>query len=209
MSVPLAITRAPLRTVRPAALNEVYTQPTTQLQRLAKIGTVLRLAHGFYCAVPDDQGPGWEPTVEAAAAGIATAVFGERNIVLMGMTAARVLGGYPRAIGTATVAVPAQHDPVRLAFKSGLVRFMKRGTDTLDARLERTELGGVLVTTPEQTVLDLTKRPGLGALAEATAEAVRNLLPQCDRTTLERIAADQRMRATLDRLDADNRRTSS
>ena len=205
MATPMAITRAPLRTVRPANLAEVYTQPNTQLHRLARQGRVRHLAHGFYCAIPDDKGPNWQPTVEAAAAGIATAIFGDKNIVLMGMTAARILGGYPRAIGNATIATPLQHDPVRLLFKKGIVRFMKRDTDALDARLERTELGGVLVTTPEQTVLDLTKRPGLAGTLEAAAEAVRNLLPRCDRATLERIADTQRMRATLARLDASYR----
>lgn len=200
--VPIVITRAPLRTVRPSHLAEVYTQPNTQLHRLAKQGRVLRLAHGFYCAIPDDAGSAWRPTVEAAAAGIATAIFGDRNVVLMGMTAARILGGYPRAIATATVAVPGQHEPVRFDFKDGTVRFMKRDTPALDARLERTELGSVLVTTPEQTVLDLTKRPGLAGTHEAATEVVRNLLPQCDRATLEQIAGTQRMRATLARLDA-------
>lgn len=206
MAAPLAMTRAPLRTVRPAALAEVYTQPNTQLHRLAKQGRVRHLAHGFYCAIPDDKGPNWQPTIEAAAAGIATAIFGDKNIVLMGMTAARVLGGFPRAIGNATVATPAQHEPIRLEFKKGLVRFVKRDTDALDARLERTELGGVLVTTPEQTVLDLTKRPKSAGTPEAAAEAIRSLLPQCDRDTLERIAHTQRMRATLARLDANHRR---
>lgn len=206
MAAPMAITRAPLRTVRPANLTEVYTQPNTQLHRLAKQGRVRHLAHGFYCAIPDDKGPNWQPTIEAAAAGIATAIFGDKNIVLMGLTAARVLGGYPRAIGNATVAAPAQHEPVQLDFKNGVVRFMKRDTDALDARLERTDLGAVLVTTPEQTVLDLTKRPRLAGTPEAAAEAIRNLLPQCDRTTLERIARTQRMRATLARLDENHRR---
>ena len=206
MTTPMAITRAPLRTVRPANLTEVYTQPNTQLHRLAKQGRIRHLAHGFYCAIPDDKGPNWQPTVEAAAAGIATAIFGDKNIVLMGMTAARVLGGYPRAIGNATIAAPAQHEPVRLDFKNGIVRFIKRDTGALAARLERTELGGALVTTPEQTVLDLTKRPGLAGTPEAADEAIRNLLPQCDRATLERIAATQRMRATLTRLDATHRR---
>lgn len=199
----MAITRAPLRTVRPANLAEVYTQPRIQLQRLAKKGRVVHLAHGYYCAVPDDQGPNWRPDIEAAAAGIATTIFGDKNIVLMGMTAARVMGGYPRAIGKATVAVPEQHEPIRLTYMNGEVRFVKRDTAALDARLERTELGPVLITTPEQTVLDLTKRPGLAGTPEAAAEAIRNLLPQCDRTTLERIAATQRMRATLTRLDAE------
>lgn len=206
MVAPMTITRAPLRTVRPADLADEYTQPNVQLHRLTKQGRVRHLAHGFYCAVPDDQGPNWEPTIEAAAAGIGAAIFGEGNIVLMGMTAARILGGYPRAIGTATVAAPEQHDPIRLLFNDGLVQFMKRDTDALDARLERTELGGALVTTPEQTVLDLTKRPGLGGNREAAAEAIRNLLPQCDRATLQRIANTQRMRATLARLDANARR---
>lgn len=208
MVAPKVLTRAPLRTVRPASLSDAYTQPKTQLRRMAsRAGSgVIRLAHGFYCAPPDDADSSWRPDVEAAAAGIATAIYGDRNVVLMGMSAARILGAYPRAISTATVAAPAQHAPISLAYATGVVTFVKRNVEVLHADLDRVELGPVLVTSAEQTVLDLVRRPSLAVVEEAAEEAVRNLLPQCDRDELEKIAERQRMRKTLARLERDSPR---
>jgi len=63
-----------------------------------------------------------------------------------------------------------------------------------------TELGQCLVTTPEQTVLDLAHRPDLGHVAEEVQAAITALLPRCDQRTLERIAAEQRLKAALGRV---------
>jgi hypothetical protein len=62
-----------------------------------------------------------------------------------------------------------------------------------------TELGRVLVTTPEQTLLDLAHRPTLGRAEDQVDEAIRALLARAESDTLERIAATQRLRAALTR----------
>jgi len=205
VSLPGAITRAPLRTFRPQDLDGVYSQPRVQLHRLMRDPRVRKAAHGLYYTVPDDQDPTWTPTLEAVAAGIATAVFGERVPVLMHLTAARLLGALPRAIGQAFVAVPRQHAPLHLVDRpAATVTFVARDVDGLDAVLHPTDLGPALVTTPEQTVLDLTKRPGLGGLADECRAATRVLLPRCDPERLDEIAREQRMVRTLDRLRAEN-----
>lgn len=93
-----------------------------------------RLAYGYYVVVPQENlGEAWMPALEAAAAGIATAHFGADNVVLMGVTAARMHGAIPRALGTAVVAVPAQRNAIALADQDATVQFVKRDTAALDA----------------------------------------------------------------------------
>ena len=58
-----------------------------------------------------------------------------------------------------TVAVPSQHREIALSDRPAVVRFVKRDTARLDAERIDTPLGPALVTTPEQTVLDLAHRP--------------------------------------------------
>jgi hypothetical protein len=204
-NLPGAITRAPLRTFRPRDLAAVYSQPSVQLHRLIRDPRVRKAAHGLYYTVPDDQDPTWTPTLEAVAAGIATALFGERVPVLMHLTAARLLGALPRAIGQAIVAVPRQHAPLRLADRTaGTVTFVARDVDGLDAVLHPTDLGPTLITTPEQTVLDLTKRLQLGGMPDECRAAIRVLLPRCEPERLDEIARAQRMVRTLERLRAEN-----
>jgi hypothetical protein len=204
--LPAAITRAPLRTFRPQDLAGVYTQPNVQVHRLIRRNMVRKAGPGLYYTVPDDQDPTWVPTLEALAAGVATAVFGERVPVLMHLTAARLLGALPRAIGQAFVAAPRQHAPIRAADREvATIVFVARDVDRLDAALLPTDLGPALVTTAEQTVLDLTKRPELGGMPEECRVAVRVLLPRCDEDRLVDLAQQQRMVRTLDRLRAQNR----
>jgi hypothetical protein len=71
----------------------------------------------------------------------------------------------------------------------------------LDAVLVTTDLGQALATTPEQTVLDLTRADPGGQDAD-TQETVNALWPECDQAVLAEIAGRQRMRATLARLRA-------
>jgi len=199
--LPAAVTHAPLRTFRPQDLAGVYTQPGVQLHRLTRQGRVRRAAHGYYYAVPDDQDPTWTPGIEAVAAGIATAVFGDRVPVLMHLTAARMHGALPRAVGVAIVATPGQHAPVRVDLgRPATVVFVARDVDRLDAVLVNTDLGPALATTVEQTVLDLAKRPGLGGMPDEALAVVRALLPRCDDERLTGLARDQRMTRVLDRL---------
>jgi hypothetical protein len=96
-----------MRKPRTRDLAEVYTYPRQEARALECRGLLHRLAHGFYCAVPPEHDPEqWRPTIEAAAAGIATAMYGDRVPVLTGLTAARVHRALPRATGVAFVAVP-------------------------------------------------------------------------------------------------------
>ncbi|TWH73629.1 type IV toxin-antitoxin system AbiEi family antitoxin domain-containing protein [Modestobacter roseus] len=199
------MTRAPLRTVRPRDLAAVYTQPNVQLTRLTRQGRVRKVAAGLYYALPDDRDPAWLPTLEAAAAGAATALYGDRVPVLMHVTAARLHGALPRAITQAVVAVPAQHRALQVLDRpTGVITFVTRDVEALDAVLVRTDLGPALVTTPEQTVLDLTKRPALAGMPGEVRDAVRTLLPRCAPDRLDEIAREQRMGTTLARLRAEH-----
>ncbi len=201
--LPGAITRAPLRTFRPRDLVGVYAQPAEAVHRLARQGRIRQVAHGYYIAVPDDEDAGWQPTLEDVAAGVATTIYGERVPVLMHLTAARLHGALPRAVAVAIVAAPKQHDAIALTGeRAGTLQFVKRDVETLDAVLRRLDLGAALITTPEQTALDLARRPQLGGLTTEALDAARTLLPMCDPDRLAAVATAQRMTATLRRLRA-------
>lgn len=194
--------RAPLRTVRTADLARAYAHPRKEVRQFERLGILHRLAHGIYCAVPPEADPStWRPTLEAATAAVATAIFGHRVPVLAGLTAARVHRALPRAIGTGYVAVPTYRRPARLADRDADVRFVERDVAALDAVLVQTDLGPTLATTAEQTVLDLARSDPRGQDVDAQ-EAIATLWPQCDSAVLEEIAGRQRMRATLERVAA-------
>ena len=106
----------------------------------------------------------------------------------------------PRALGIAIVAVAGDRRDIVLRDRDGLVHFVQRETDVLDAELMTTDLGQCLVTTAEQTVLDLAHRPNLGHVAEEARAAIVALLPRCNEETLERLAGQQRLRAALTRV---------
>lgn len=202
-AVPRELAALPLRTLRPQDAASVYAQPRGEIRRLARRGVLHRLAHGYYVVVPQEHtGTGWMPTLESAAAGIATVDFGPADAILMGVSAARLHGAIPRAIGTAVVAVPAQRDPIKLTDRAATVRLVKRDTARLDAERMSTELGPTLVTTPEQTVLDLARRPQLGAAEDQVHAAVSILLARADVGLLDELATAQRARASLRRARA-------
>lgn len=117
----------------------------------------------------------------------------------MGVSAARLLGALPRAIGTAVVAVPAQRNPITFIDRTATIRFVKRDVSRLDAERRRTELGPTLVTTAEQTILDLARRPRLGGAEDQVPDAVRILLARADSDLLEDLAGAQRAVASLRR----------
>ncbi|WP_396041202.1 type IV toxin-antitoxin system AbiEi family antitoxin [Aeromicrobium sp. UC242_57] len=198
----MELTQAPLRTVRPKDLADRYVNPRAALARMATQGAVVRLAHGYFVATPDDQSAHWKPTMEAAAAGIASAIFGQRDIVLMGITAARIHHAIPRALGSAVVASPRQHRPVALD-GGGRVIFVARDTIALDARLEALETGRALVTTPEQTLLDLAKRPDLGGARDEALSALSNLASRVTWDKVDRLVDEQHFgKTTLARVAA-------
>ena len=174
-----------MRMVGTATAADVYARPRAELARPMDLGLLHRVATGFYVAVPDYRvGTGWMPGLEAAAAGIAVSAYSADGAVVMGVSAARMHGAIPRALATAVVAVPTRHDLIRLADRQALVRSVVRDTARLDAERVDTELGPVLVTTPEQTVLDLVKRPGLGDAEGEVWPAVEHLHRRCDRGVL-------------------------
>lgn len=193
---------APLRTLRTRDFATVYAQPRQRVRALEARGILHRLAHGFYCAVPAEHDPAtWRPSIEAAAAGIASAIFGDRVPVLTGLTAARMHRALPRAVAVARVAVPRGRRPMQLVDRAGEVRFVARRVGGLDAVLVQTDLGPALATTAEQTVLDLARADPRGIDVDAQ-EAIRTLLAECDAGQLAAVARAQRMGATLRRLEA-------
>ena len=199
--IPPEFARLPMRMVRAATAADVYAHPRAELARLTDLGLLHRVATGFYVAVPDDRVRAeWMPGLEAAAAGIAVAAYGTDDVVVMGVSAARLHGAIPRALATAVVAVPTRHDPIRLADRQAVVRFVVRDTARLDAERLDTELGAVLVTRAEQTVLDLVKRPGLGDAEGEVWPAVEQMYRRCDPEVLAELAGAQKMRRTLARL---------
>lgn len=199
--LPVEFAQAPMRTLRTADAAAVYAHPAAQMARLERLGLLHRVATGYYVVVPQDRvGTEWRPGLEPAAAGIAASAVGAQHAVLMGVSAARMHSAVPRALGAAVVAVPTDRRDIVLRDRDGLVHFVQRNVDVLDAELMTTELGQCLVTTPEQTVLDLSHRPTLGNAENDARSAIAILLPRCDDSTLDRIAAGQRLRAALLRL---------
>ncbi len=189
-----------MRTFRAADAAVVYAHPAPQLRRLEQLGVLHRLAHGYYTVVPQDQiGTNWMPTLEAAAAGIAAARFHPDRAPLMGVSAARLHGALPRALAVAIVAAPAQHDPIMLLDRPASVRFVKRDTTRVDVETVTTEMGRALVTSIEQTVLDLARRPALNVAEDQLPDALRALLPRCDPAVLDELAGSQRLRSALAR----------
>ena len=189
-----------MRTVRTADASAVYAHPGTQMVRLERLGLLHKVATGYYVVVPQELiGTDWRPTIEATAAGVATAALGAGRAVLMGVSAARLHNVVTRALGMAVVAVPDDRRDLVLRDRDGLVHFVERDTDVLDAELMTTDLGQCLVTTAEQTVLDLAHRPNLGHVVDEAHAAMVALLPRCNNETLERLADEQRLRAALTR----------
>jgi len=107
----------------------------------------------------------------------------------------------PRAIGVGYVAVPTQRRPLRLADRDGEIRFVMRAVTELDAVAVTTDLGQALVTTPEQTVLDLARTDPRREHLDVQ-EAIDALWPDCDPHVLAEIAGRARMRATYARVAA-------
>jgi predicted transcriptional regulator of viral defense system len=202
-SLPVVLVRAPLRTIRAEDAAATYAFPGPELARLADRGLLQRVANGYYIVVPQDMiGREWVPSLEAAAAGIASAIYGATQAILMGISAARVLGAIPRALATAVVAVPDQHRPIRLKDRQSVVRFVKRDTDKLDTERIETPLGSAIVTTPEQTLLDLAHRPQLGDAQDEVPAAITMLYQRSDHQRLKALAADQRLMASLRRAES-------
>lgn len=186
--------------LRPADAGEVYAHPRQEFRRLMLGGVLHRVATGYYAIVPPAaHDMEWLPSLEGSAYGIAAADYGPDAVSLMGLSAARVHGAVPRALGVAVVAAPKQRPGLLLADRHARVTFVRRATDRLEAERVSTDLGSALVTTVEQTLLDLAHRPDLGGVPDEAHAAVAALWSRADAEELDRIAADQRLRAALER----------
>jgi predicted transcriptional regulator of viral defense system len=198
--LPPRLARRPFGVLRPADAVEVYANPAKDLARLADRGSLHKIATGYYAVVPPHSTDrAWLPSVEAAAYGIAAADYGPDGAVLMGLSAARLHGAVPRALEVAVVAVSKNRPSLGLADRNATVRFVRRDTDRLDAERVNTDLGAALVTTVEQTLLDLAHRPDLGDVPAEAKAAIRALWPRADTDRLTAIAGQQRLRSALNR----------
>nr|WP_129976756.1 DUF6088 family protein [Rhodococcus sp. Q1] len=187
---------------RPQDAARVYAHPRPELSRLVDQGVLHRVVHGYYIVVPQDQvGRPWRPGLEAVAAGIASTIYRADRVVLIGISAARLLGATSRAPANAVVAVPRAHRPIELNGRPASVRFVQRDPDALDAERVETSLGRVLVTTAEQTVLDLARRPLLGNSEAEIPAAIAVLYRRSDPDRLADMAKSQRPVAALRRAD--------
>lgn len=190
-----------MKTVRAQDLAKAYAYPEKSLRDLERRGIVHRIAHGYYCLVPAEAQPStWMPDLEAAAAGVALAIWGEDIPVLMGLSAARMHGALPRALGTAIVAVPTQHRPIGLRDREATIHFAVRNVDALDAVRVQTELGPALATTPAQTALDLAREPRILQMPDLRS-TLRSVLALTSVDEVTEVSATQgRMKAALDRV---------
>ncbi|MEO8107304.1 MAG: type IV toxin-antitoxin system AbiEi family antitoxin [Actinomycetes bacterium] len=199
-SLPPELAAVPFGVLRPRDASDVYAYPAQEFRRLVARGALHQLAHSYYAVIPPGgrQRP-WLPSLETAAFGIAAATYGLDDVALMGISAARLHGSIPRALAVAVVAVPKRRPGIRLSDRAATVVFVHRDTERIDVERVRTEMGSALVTTVEQTILDLAHRPGLGELEDEAWSAVRSLWPNADRELLAELAERQRLRAALDR----------
>jgi predicted transcriptional regulator of viral defense system len=198
--LPPQLVRRPFGVLRPVDAIDVYANPPKDLARLAGRGSLHKIATGYYAVVPPHSTDrAWLPSLEAAAYGIAAADYGPDGAVLMGLSAARLHGAVPRALEVAVVAVPKNRPSLVLADRDATVRFVRRDTDRLDAERVNTDLGAALVTTVEQTLLDLAHRPDLGDVPAEANAAIRALWPRADADRLTEIAGQQRLRSALNR----------
>lgn len=192
--LPPEIAAADPRVVRPRDLLQRYANPSKELNRLARNGVLLSLARGYYAVIPEPfRGSAWRPSAEDAGLAVAQADYGREQVAAMGMSAARLLGSVPRALATSIIAVPRQR--AALDTTAGRFHFVRRDVQRLDVQRIQTELSTGLVTTPEQTILDLADRPALGSLSGLeVGEAIQRLAGRVDWALVAEIAAAQRKR---------------
>lgn len=177
-------------------------RPDAELRRLADRGVVLPLAKGFYALVPEDRrgvGTRWRPSIEGAALGIAAALHELDEVALVGPSAARAHGAYPRALGVAMVAVPAQHEAKQTPV--GSIQFVKRDVRRIDVVRAETDLGAGWVTSLEQTALDLCRNAYARPISETARQEMLDMLAsRIDWELIEQIARRTRGGEALLRL---------
>lgn len=174
----------------------------TECQRLAELGSLLHLSKGFYALVPEprrEPGTKWVPSIEGTALGMAAAVHGLDCVALVGPSAARAHGCYPRALGTGFATSPSWLRERTTA--AGQVRFVTRRFEKMDTVAIETDLGTGWATSPEQTALDLCRnRPDWKISEAARNEMIGLLTTRIDWELIDEIAQQTRGIKTLERL---------
>lgn len=199
--LPASLLHRPIRVLRPQDAAGCYAHPRPEFARLVRAGVLHKLATGYYAVVPDDRvGLPWLPDLESSALGIAAADEGVASVALMGISAARVHGAIPRALGVAVVAAARHRATIRLADRDADVLFVRRHVDRLDVRRRPLELGQGWVTGVEQTIVDLAGRPELGDVPDEATSAAHALIPRADQDLLRELAAAQRRTGAVRRL---------
>lgn len=180
--------------IRPRDVGHLWANPTKELGRLARAGLVRSVSRGYWLIPPADRltDPHWRPEVEAFALALAVADYGAESVALMGISAARRHGALPRAVAVAVVAGPRQRPSLGSPF--GDVVFVERDATRLATEPAVTPLAAGLVTTVEQTILDLADRPGLGGLAaREVGVVIRALAVRADWDAVLDLARAQRL----------------
>lgn len=199
--LPFELLRRSMRVLRPRDVSDIYANPAQELQRLADRHLLLQLAHGYY-AVPPQEWFGdsaWRPEVEAVALGIAAADQSISVVAVAGISAARVLGMYPRALAAAVVATPVRRRSLSTAV--GNVVFWQRKVVALETQTWRSELGQGRVTTIEQTLLDVAASPRRGGISTTAAqEALTSLSQAADWERVRHLAEQQNLAAAYRRV---------
>lgn len=199
-TVPPQLLRDGNRILRPRDAGDLYVNPRAELAAMADTGALRRVATGYFIAPPDSEvlNPEWRPTLEGVALGIARRDYGAKGAALMGMSAARMHGVVPRALGIGIVAVPKQRPQLRTTY--GEVVFVTRQIDRLDLVRTRTDATEGWATGREQTLLDLADRPSLGGVTpESTSEAITALAGNVDWDLVRELAHVQRKYAAIAR----------
>jgi predicted transcriptional regulator of viral defense system len=181
----LAATRGN-RIVRPRDAAHIYRTPSAEFARLAEQGVLARVATGYWALVPDLERGRWRPDTAAIALGIARADYGRDAVALIGASAARHHGAWPRALALAFVATPKQRPELRTPY--GEIRFAKRDVAQLDTEAIHTEVTDGWTTTREQTIVDIAKRPELAVDIATARLMLTELVGQADIAHLFEVA---------------------
>jgi predicted transcriptional regulator of viral defense system len=198
--VPADLAALGRRVLRPRDATALYRNPQAEFRRMAKTGVLRRIAHGYYLLPPLEQmgEPGWRPLVEHLALGVAVADHGDQA-ALMGLSAARHHGAVPRAHATAWIAIPVVRRPLDCG-PYGRVVFVPRDLDRLDLVRAHTPVADGWVTSVEQTIVDLARRPDYGGGADLAHEVIEALWPRAEAGLVDELADQQRGRAALERV---------
>lgn len=196
VTLPAAVLRTTTHILRPRDLAGTYANPSKEVARLVRQGALREVATGYYLVPPPDRmgNPDWRPALEDLALALAIADYGQATVALMGVTAARMLGALPRALGMAVVAVPKQRP--QLVTRFGTIIFVQRDVARLGLTRATARLTQGYMTDVEQTALDLAQRPDLGDLEpREVGEALLALAPKIDWNRIRDLAERQHLRA--------------